>query len=923
MLWVLLNNNLMPHNKETNGTSEKYSIIYIKHCTPKTYHIIEGENFTITCEMRSLLSIKSVRWQKDGHDINLDAAKYKLNVSKSSLTIENISEVDGGTYTCIVSNRCVSFLSALLIRMKWDWASNHFKEYRKENQNSMAVNVHKLPTKYETEEKQKGGEVSMKPLLLLSEDIKRVVWYFKTEDIFRDVKLEQLVDTNDGAAEPDHHCFKYGGGTLKKPELVFKTDVSDNGHYICFVVMEDGSIVSFRWKLRVFPQDTTYEAVLQHRVDKSYVKTSTVDMAVECLKNNGFVVIVGRKGTGKSKMCLQLESVFLEEDYRLLRFDKSPDRRKIADLESTKIIFILDDITILDQRLDFLPEVSGNSKAKVICTCRQVEMATLKGILQGKKLYSDNAVIDLDYNILTLEEKKKILEGLSASTSSKLDEDLFNTIIRTEPFFGFPLKAKKFCSIEKHLQKGEKYFTYPPKRLRKEICDLYETSIKTEKPDLMNKYCVLAYIATDKKKCLDVFNIDLKRFTLLKKIIYKDTEHESQFNDVVDTLVWKYVVKTDNHTYRFIHPAVSKAVYLSSDHFTNYITVEGEIEDIIELIRSVKYEVSVDDLVLKLESVEQYHILCERLISTLIPQPDLVKNIGEYIYHQFIKMRDREFLVILFYNLVACFSIGTEKQKEIKRKEEKTNVNEENPDENVNQIDNGNEDISKTKNNHYLPFTMIPLMEHLTRTGIDGWIYTNEDILVPDCMVLYGLIMACKNTFHRNENKKNTFKAILKLFCKRCQEEHFQLDICKPMDIYGNVFCHYLTMFSEIESCIILTKLLKFLPELNTMEKKAWSKEGKIPYKVKNMLQESPMQLSAYLGKAKIFKMFWEKSQYKKKRRKRLLRRAEIGMRLNHGSGSSASEIKSFLYLDNDLSQIVLRGEKEGYSEILKILIQN
>lgn len=151
---------------------------------------------------------------------------------------------------------------------------------------------------------------------------------------------------------------------------------------------------------------TTYEAVLQHRVDELYVKTSTVDKAVECLNKDGFVVIVGRKGTGKSKMCLQLASVFLEKDYLPFRFDKSPDRNEIYNLESTKIIFILDQITIFDQRLDFLSEVSGNGKTKVIFTCRPEEISTLTGILQGNKLYCDNAVIDLDYNIPTLEEKK-------------------------------------------------------------------------------------------------------------------------------------------------------------------------------------------------------------------------------------------------------------------------------------------------------------------------------------------------------------------------------------------------------------------------------------------------------------------------------------------------------------------------------------
>ncbi|CAC5425518.1 unnamed protein product [Mytilus coruscus] len=1032
MIWVSLNIKVMSHITETKGISEKDRIIYIEDGTPKIYHVIEGDNFTIRCEIRSLIPVKSVRWQRDGCDINSQSPEYKLNDPMISLTIENLSASHTGNYRCLVSNyfgfnnttvdRCVNYLSALHRRMTWIQTLHQFKACNKEDQNAITINVHSLPTvtEYKLVEKPRGDKVTLNPV---SEDIAYVVWFYKTEDILsalkpdqysykkdRSVKAEQNEDTKndaeeamqhgdtkdgaakamqhgdtkdeaakamqhgdtkdgaakamqhgdtkDGAAKAIHQCdtkdgaakvmhhhdTKDGAVTEQKVDinaketpnihaLVFKTALSDNGQYGCFVVTAMKKIVSYGWNLKVIPQVKTYEEVLKHRKDTSYVKTPTVDKAVECLKNNGFVVIVGRKGTGKSKMCLQLESIFEQTDYLPFEVKEILDLREITDmaddLKSTKILFSVDDSDYspdsLDKRLSLLPEVSDNSKAKVIFTCTQTGLPMIKNILKKWKLYSDKAMIDLDNdaNILPLEVKKEILERLSKSMSVKLDVDLVNTIINTKPFYGFPFVANKFCSDRKHLKKREKYFTNPPKSLRKEIKDLYISSLERKKQDLMNTYCILVYVSIDKSHCLDSSNTDFARIQQIKKIIYDYTAVESPLdaiavNDIAESLVGKYLVKSDDHTYKFIHPAVLKAVFLSSEYFTKYIVEEGGKEDIIDYIRSEQYEVLEGELVLKLET-KTYPALCIRLLNLLLERPHFGEKIGDYIYHHFISLHDQNFLKTFFLNLEKYFplQIVMEKENKILEKcgsirEKKTKVNKESAFVNIT-------DFGKTKTSQSSPLPMIRMFEHLTRSGRDSWIFTVDEVSIPDFGILYGLIMACKNNFCNDEDQEKTFKIILAFFRKRCEKKDFQLNLFAHMDIYSNVFCHFLALFCETESCLILEELLKWFPESKFELKKRYSE--KIPYKVKNILSESPMKMSVYLGKANLFKLIWQKTNSKEKKRiEDLLNAAEIGMELSYGSGSSTSEVKSFLNLDKDFSQLVLRGEKDGYIDIIKTL---
>lgn len=141
-----------PFITKTNGKSQKDRIIFKDNGTPETYHVIEGDDFTIECELRSLFPVKYVRWQKNECYIHTQIDKYISNDSNLSLTIKNLCKDDTGTFKCIVSSwlglnnasvdRCTSYLSSLHTRMTWVQTLHKFQACSKEDENGINITVH-------------------------------------------------------------------------------------------------------------------------------------------------------------------------------------------------------------------------------------------------------------------------------------------------------------------------------------------------------------------------------------------------------------------------------------------------------------------------------------------------------------------------------------------------------------------------------------------------------------------------------------------------------------------------------------------------------------------------------------------------------------------------------------------------------------
>ena len=208
---------------------------------------------------------------------------------------------------------------------------------------------------------------------------------------------------------------------------------------------------------------------------------------MQLLHDHRVVILSGREGTGKSKMCLEIASLCEEEDYMPYKVDGHADLE--FNFKSSKVLCIFDDCRLLYDHPKKLPDLTSQKHIWFIFTCRGLESLKVKQILE--EMFKNIEILDLDDN-LTKEEKRQILKlhmeannitetSVQDSMHPKADvltlhRDTIEEIINldTEPILGFPLTTAKFCKDKQLLHLGKKYFAYPPQSLVKEIQGLYE-----------------------------------------------------------------------------------------------------------------------------------------------------------------------------------------------------------------------------------------------------------------------------------------------------------------------------------------------------------------------------------------------------------------------------------------------------------------
>jgi hypothetical protein len=183
------------------------------------------------------------------------------------------------------------------------------------------------------------------------------------------------------------------------------------------------------------------------------------------------VILSGREGTGKSKMCLEIASLCEKEDFMLYKVDDHADLE--VNFESSKVLCIFDDCRPLYDHLKKLPDLTSQKHIWFIFTCRGLESSNVIQILKKMKLFKNIEILDLDNN-LTKEEKRQILKlhmeannitetSVQDSMHPKADvltlhRDTIEEIINldTEPILGFLLTTDKFCEDKHLLHLGKK-----------------------------------------------------------------------------------------------------------------------------------------------------------------------------------------------------------------------------------------------------------------------------------------------------------------------------------------------------------------------------------------------------------------------------------------------------------------------------------
>ncbi|CAG2197831.1 unnamed protein product [Mytilus edulis] len=303
----------------------------------------------------------------------------------------------------------------------------------------------------------------------------------------------------------------------------------------------------------------------------------------------------------------------------------------------------------------------------------------VKSILQRNKLYNTKACIDLD-NILTVDDKRNILENhmkVSNKSETHSNDTEINNIDDLKP-----------VELEEN-----------------DILEIIKTEPFTGFPLMASNFC------SDRKH----FNKGKKYFT------NPPTYLLGEIHDL------------------FIHPYVSKAILLLSEKLLDYFIENGDVEDIMEFVRSSKYNITEDELVLRVTE-DKYAILCERLILVMTKQSEKENKIGHYIYDCFIDLKDTTFLNALL-SKVGCdpslITMQTESSTEVDIKESKNNKDDRQTVMNAYQTPTSyNFDKKQNKSEEaptiifYSPPQMIAMIEHLTRTGkIPGFMSRMSQIL--------------------------------------------------------------------------------------------------------------------------------------------------------------------------------------------------
>ncbi|XP_071163602.1 uncharacterized protein [Mytilus edulis] len=836
------------------------------------FMILNGDNVKIECNVKSYIPIRSVTWLKEinGEIIQITPSMEKYEMvswEKPSLTLFNFNTDDQGKYRCIVRNavglRNDMFGSCGNLMSRVGWLTGfvtvlkHIPAFHTDDIALQAddFDSQSTPTVYTV---YKGDDINLEQHIDCQQKLIAVKW-FKESVIWTKLDLSNE---------------QYSGGVPDVPSLTIKvTTLGNAGKYSCLLIYDNGKRQKALFKLKILPQVKIYKALCEHREDKTFIRPAIFETIDKHMQENNIVVITGREGSGKSKICLELASIYDEKDYMVLKVDLSENHSIYTDIGHA--LLIIDDQQYTQDSLNtfmkHLLPVMLERNIKVILSCRYLDLEIVSSVSEIVPLKGE-PFIDIN-SCLTPEEKEEMLRryikenniAISAANVSNLGNpeiitdlsvqvtfavDTIKVIRNAEPWEGFPLSAALFCSERKFLHLGEKYFTNPPRHLVEELKELYEAARKTSNcMDKINDYCVLVYIMNSKNHQLDLNDPNL--WSQLDKLYqtyfhFKNKPEKPGSNEDQKIAIEEAVHKMNNKflkfhegVYEFINPCLLKAMFLSSKSMVPYLLENGSLHDITEFVRSEVYTALKNELVIKIGE-EYQHTLCERLVRHAFENREFLLHVSQYIYSYWRSSNNylvNEMFRYIEFILFRSLDVHTGDHLS---------------------LDNESLSENSIKLLDSVQFFKVTLLvDELTFKGRDPWIYGSSSV---DFLILSALVSAAMKTYATDRDK--TFGILVEEFQNRIHLKSFVKLWSKPLDRYGNTFFHYLMGLNQKKASAILSV----------------HAEMKYTFDTENAKKYTPLDIAAFLGKIDIFKVLNLKtSNCTNKLRKRLEKLAKSG----------------------------------------------
>lgn len=373
-----------------------------------------------------------------------------------------------------------------------------------------------------------------------------------------------------------------------------------------------------------------------------YFRTSSVQAAIAKLKEHGMVILSGKCGEGKSTTAYQVMheiSKETESSRNPIIITEPGQWYKVINPQDCFVIYLEDIVgsTNLDVRtveqwgknLDTIYASIKNGKVLVIIGIRDSLLPEAKDKFKHK-LFQEAFEINLsseEYSLTENEKREMIkcfekqmivnqssckshVQQVKENERYKLTDKEITEIIKTDPFYGFPLTCWQFFSNTEFFQLGYEFFNHPDKNLLKSI----EKKRKSKTFSEQLSYALLACVLVKGKLTPEKNEPD----EILRRVCHEleidiDKIKPLKIEDALEEIKELFLKQTSvEGEYTFSHEAVLEAVLVSFGKVAPDLVIGYcDMRKLRELVRTQRCNAS--EIVLKI-SKQNYILLAKRLL---------------------------------------------------------------------------------------------------------------------------------------------------------------------------------------------------------------------------------------------------------------------------------------------------------------------
>lgn len=325
-------------------------------------------------------------------------------------------------------------------------------------------------------------------------------------------------------------------------------------------------------------KEMTTRFLQMHRNPKVFVRTKIFQKAQDKLTKNGFVVLKGNIGDGKTTTAIALMVAKFDEDECLLV--TSPDQWQFIEPRTVSAI-LLDDIfgsgsldeqllakweTKFEQIHECCLDTNERTGVRVIITIRQNIFEQCYSKLSPYKLFAKGNIVDCSTDEIQVTEKKNMLaKHLVAADKNVPKSEIDKGAKAHNSKLGFPQCCALFVSRDAFMIIGSQFFERPIELLFEQLDKLYDG----------DKYGYLGLVVLMFQKDAILFKKRLEEFkdeafrtkfldlAFLCKVPISD--HISKFTlEALDSQLKPFVsYYKEKQCYTFVHESIMEAVMAS------------------------------------------------------------------------------------------------------------------------------------------------------------------------------------------------------------------------------------------------------------------------------------------------------------------------------------------------------------------------